>query len=164
MKKYAKLMVNLNRIDDANVESTIGFFRRMVFIPFEQTIAREQQDKLLHIKILENKAGVLNWILQGTQEVLKNREIFISQRCYDFLEDFRKESNLVIRFTEERSLVPSSTETIPFQDMYDYFVDFCKKNGEVAMKKKAFNNEFRKLKFKEDRKRQGMVWFASFNR
>lgn len=46
MKNYAKMIFNLNKIDDADVESTLGFFRRMVFIPFEITIKKSNKIKL----------------------------------------------------------------------------------------------------------------------
>lgn len=162
MKNYAKLIFNLNKIDDADVESTIGFFRRMVFIPFERTISKEEQDKKLHKKILSNKAGVLNWILEGVREVLGKEEIFISKRCDDFLEKFRKESNLAIRFVEDKELTKSAIQTIKFQTLYQSFLEFCKDQGEKPLTQRTFNSELKKLEFKFVRRNQGNVWFATF--
>lgn len=164
MKRYAKMIFNINKIDDADVELTIGFFRRMVFIPFEVLLNDNKIDPNLHHKILLNKAGVINWILHGTNEVIQNGNIFISKRCRDFLDNFKKESNLVMRFVEEYSLVNSSSsaQKIGFQALYDKFVIFCKNEGEKALKKKEFNNELRKLKFQDERQKQGMVWLVTF--
>jgi hypothetical protein len=69
-----------------------------------------------------------------------------------------------MRFVEEYSLVNSSSsvQKIGFQPLYDKFVTFCKNEGEKALKKKEFNNELRKLKFKDERQKQGMVWLATF--
>jgi putative DNA primase/helicase len=50
MKRYAKLIFNINKIDDADVELTVGFFRRMVFIPFEVLLSDDQKDPDLHKK------------------------------------------------------------------------------------------------------------------
>jgi putative DNA primase/helicase len=160
MKNYAKLIFNLNKIDDADVESTIGFFRRMVFVPFEKTIKPEQQDKNLHKKILENKAGVLNWILQGLFEVISNNEIFISKSCNSFLENFRKESNISLRFVEHENLRTSDTETISFQTIYERFRIYCKNQGEAILTQRVFNSELKKLGFKSTRRSNGFVWFA----
>jgi putative DNA primase/helicase len=60
MRDYAKLIFNVNRMDSANIEHTHGFYRRLLIIPFNQTIAEDKQDRDLHTKILANKAGVLN--------------------------------------------------------------------------------------------------------
>lgn len=163
MTRYAKFIFNINTIDNANVESTIGFFRRMTFIPFEKTIPKERQDKFLPDRILQNKAGVLNWILEGTKQVIQNQEIFMSQRCYKFLDNFMKESNLVVRFVEDSNLIASSyDDIIDFQTMYDIFVDFCKKQGEKPLKQRLFNKELKKLNIPFDRKNYGYIWFARF--
>lgn len=161
MKQYAKLIFNLNKIDDADVESTIGFFRRMVFIPFEKTITPEQQDKNLHKKILQDKAGVLNWILEGVEEVLRNQEIYISPRCEAFLDNFRKDSNLAIRFIEDHGIHPSEDNTVTFKAMYMAFIDFCKEQGERALTQRHFNNELKKLDFNFVRRNIGNVWYAN---
>lgn len=160
MKKYAKLIFNLNKIDDADVETTVGFFRRMVFIPFEVTIAPENQDKMLHKKLLKNKSGILNWLLEGIEEVVKNQEIFISKQCKDFLENFRNESNLAIRFIQNINLIQSASETIRFQVMYERFQQFCEKQGERSWTQRIFNNELKKLGFQSTRKSDGFYWFA----
>jgi putative DNA primase/helicase len=162
MKNYAKLIFNLNKIDDADVESTIGFFRRMVFIPFEKTIAAEEQDKNLHKKILQNKIGVLNWILEGISQVLRNKEIFISQQCDNFLENFKKESNIAIRFLEYRNFRPSETETTTFQGLYETFKLFCRDQGEYALSQRSFNSELKKLDYKFSRRTNGFVWHGSY--
>lgn len=162
MKKYAKLIFNINKIDDAQVESTYGFFRRFTFIPFEQTVKPEQQDKMLHKNILEDKAGVLNWILDGTQEVLSTKSIFLSENSTNFLEKFKRESNIAQRFVDEMELKKSTKEIIEFQTLYETFIDYCKKEGERPFKKQQFNNELRKLEFIDKRNRQGMVWYAKF--
>lgn len=162
MSRYAKFIFNINTIDNANVESTIGFFRRMIFIPFETTIPPEKQDKFLPDKILMNKAGVLNWILEGAKQVLQNQEIFMSQKCYDFLDNFKKESNLAIRFTEDVRLVSSNNDNIDFQIMYNKFVDFCKRQGERPLTQRIFNKELKKINIPFERKNHGYVWNATF--
>ncbi len=163
MKKYAKLIFNLNKIDDADVETTIGFFRRMIFIPFETRILPEKQDKNLHKKILSNKAGILNWILDGVQEVLNNEEIFISKQCNNFLEKFQEDSNLTFRFVDEYEISKSYNKTIPFQELYQSFLQFCKDQGEKPFTQRNFNSELKKLGFNSVRRNGGNVWFATRN-
>lgn len=163
MKRYAKMIFNINKIDDADIEQTEGFLRRMLYIPFETTIPLDKQDKKLHEKILKDKAGVLNWIIEGIEEVLENEEIFISKKCGDFLNNFIQDSNLTARFVKEYSIKHSDNETISFQNMYDRFIKFCKNEGEKSITKTIFNKEMKKLKFTSKRANSGMVWLATFN-
>ncbi len=100
MRDYAKLIFNVNRMDSANIEHTHGFYRRLLIIPFNQTIAEGKQDRDLHTKILLNKAGVLNWIVEGAREVIKNRAIFISEECRSFKARFLRETDSVAMFED----------------------------------------------------------------
>ena len=166
MKNYAKLIFNVNKLDDADVENTHGFGRRLLFIPFEQVIEKKDQDKNLHKKILENKTGVMNWIIEGIEEVLKNEEIFVSEKCENFLDNFKRESSPIQLFLEDSHLIPTNqdtNETIDFQQMYEMYREFCKKQGEKAVAQRNLNADLKRLGFEFKRKKQGNVWFSRVN-
>lgn len=131
MRDYAKLIFNINRIDNANVEHTTGYFRRFLFVPFGVTISDEKIDRDLHKKILLDKAGVLNWIIEGANEVVKNREIFISKECEAFKLQFIKECDNVSMF-EEHYIKPNLSGnfyTMTVSDCYRDYVSFCQDYG-----------------------------------
>lgn len=162
MRDYAKLIFNVNKLDDADVENTHGFHRRMIFIPFEQTICKKEQDKNLHKKILENKAGVLTWIIEGIEEVLQNEEIYISEKCENFLENFKKESSPIQLFLADNLIQTSkdSNEVMDFQQVFEMYREFCKKQAEKVVPQKSFNADLKRLGFEWTRRKQGNVWFA----
>ena len=163
MKHYAKLIFNVNKITDADIENTHGFFRRIVFIPFDVTIPKEKQDKKLHKKILQNKAGVLNWIIKGIEEVIKNEEIYMSEKCENFLENFKKEASPIQLFISVSGLIKKdkgSKEVIGNQELYDLYREFCKKQGEKPTTQRAFNADLKLLGFESIRRNRGWVWFA----
>ena len=166
MKNYAKLIFNVNKLDDADVENTHGFGRRLLFIPFEQFIDKQDQDKNLHKKILENKTGVMNWIIEGIEEVLKNEEIFVSEKCENFLDNFKRESSPIQLFLEDSHLIPTTQDTneiIDFQQMYEMYREFCKKQGEKAVAQRNLNADLKRLGYEFKRKKQGNVWFLRVN-
>jgi putative DNA primase/helicase len=163
MKRYAKMIFNLNKIDDTDVEHTIGFFRRMIFIPFEKTIPEENQDKDLHKKILYDKEGILNWIIEGINDVIDSQSIYVSKRCKDFLDNFSKDSNITARFVEEYSIKHSISQKISFQHLYNKFTSFCRDEGEKPIAKRIFNKELRNLKFLSKRLSDGNFWLVSFS-
>jgi putative DNA primase/helicase len=163
MKNYGKLIFNVNKLDDADVENTNGFIRRLLHIPFDEVIEEENQDKNIHKKLLENKTGIMNWIIEGIEKVLTNEEIFISEKCANFLDNFKRESSPIQLFLEDSNLVPTSqelNETIDFQQVYEMYREFCKKQGEKAVAQRSLNADLKRLGFEWKRRKQGNVWFA----
>lgn len=131
MRDYAKLIFNINKIDNANVEHTTGYFRRFLFVPFGVTISDEKIDRDLHKKILSNKAGVLNWIIEGANEVVRNRDIFVSKECEDFRQQFIKECDNVSMF-EEHYIKPhlsSDFYSMTVSDAHHDYKSFCEDYG-----------------------------------
>ena len=133
MRDYAKLIFNINRIDNANVEHTTGYFRRFLFVPFGVTISDEKIDRDLHKKILTDKAGVLNWIIEGANEVVKNREIFVSKECDDFKQQFIKECDNVSMF-EEHYIKPNLSGNFYTMTVSDCYRDYVSSVKTTAIK------------------------------
>ena len=166
MTSYAKMIFNINKLDDADIENTYGFFRRLLFIPFEVTIVKEQQDKKFHHKLLENKAGIMNWIIEGIEEVIKNEEIFRSTKCENFLENFKKEVSPIQLFLDIKCFEKTSSESndiMDFQAVYELYREFCKEQGEKPVAQRNLNADLKKLGFERTRRKQGNVWFAKIN-
>ncbi len=159
MTDYAKLIFNVNRMDSANVEHTHGFYRRLLIIPFNQTIPDHEQDRDLHKKILSDKAGVLNWIIDGAKEVIKNRDIFISAECEQFKKQFIKETDSVAMF-EEQSILENPFCTGYFKkvsDSYGDYKSFCNDAGYKPLGRNNFAKRMEVLGFKKGKHETGMV-------
>ncbi|GDX85692.1 primase [Methylococcaceae bacterium] len=101
MTDYAKLIFNVNKLESANIEHTHGFYRRLLIIPFGVTIEEKDQDRDLHKKILQDKAGVLNWIVEGAKQVIQSRCLFESEECTAIKTQFLKETDSVAMFEEQ---------------------------------------------------------------
>jgi putative DNA primase/helicase len=121
------------------------------------------QDKNFHKKLLENKAGIMNWIIEGILEVIANEEILLSSECENFLENFKKESSPIQLFLDDSGLVPteqSDNEIIDFQQAYEMYREFCKRQGEKSIAQRNLNADLKRLGFEWKRRKQGNVWFA----
>ncbi len=80
LKEYAKLIFNCNELPK-DVEHTTAYFRRFLIIGFDVTIPEDKQDKQLPQKIIQNElSGVFNWILQGLDRILEQKNFRI--KCY----------------------------------------------------------------------------------
>jgi putative DNA primase/helicase len=159
MRDYAKLIFNINKIDNANVEHTLGYFRRLLFVPFGVTISDEKIDRDLHKKILKDKAGVLNWIIEGANEVVKNRDIFVSSECEAFKLQFIKECDNVSMF-EEHYIKPNLSGdfySMTLDDSYKDYVNFLVGDGyKGTLTKKNFSKRMQSIGFEKLRETAGM--------
>ena len=73
LRQYAKLIFNCNELPK-DVEHSNAYYRRFLIIPFDVTIPEHEQDKNLHIKIIEKElSGVFNWVLQGLSRLLEQK-------------------------------------------------------------------------------------------
>lgn len=72
LKLIPLFIANANELPETT-DKTRGFFRRVLILPFDVTIAEDKQDKALSTKIRDEYSGILNWILKGTQRIVKNK-------------------------------------------------------------------------------------------
>jgi len=156
---YAKLIFNVNRLDNANIEHTHGFYRRILILPFNKTIPEEKQDKNLHKKILLDKAGVLNWIIQGAESVIRNEDIFVSKECEQFKARFIKETDSASLFIESENYVKDKTKKVLLSELYESYKNFCVDDGYNKLGKKNFSKRLEALGYERTKASQNKDCF-----
>ena len=163
MEDYAKLIFNVNRMDSASFEHSHGFYRRLLIIPFSITIADHKQDRDLHKKILTDRAGVLNWIIEGAKQVIKNRNIFISKECEAFKAKFIKETDSVAQFEEYiQEVLTSERYAKTIQRCYSDYRAFCQKAGNNKPEgRNSFTRQMLALGFEKTKQSDG--WYLEKN-
>jgi P4 family phage/plasmid primase-like protien len=157
MTDYAKLIFNVNKLDNANIEHTHGFYRRLLIIPFNKTIPDEQQDKDLHKKILVDRAGILNWIIKGAEEVIKNRTIEVSDECELTKSQFIKESDSVAMFeVQMKETLRGSIYFSTVSDSYNEYKAFCNDAGHKhPLGRNGFSKRMESLGFEKRKTETG---------
>ena len=158
MTDYAKLIFNVNKMDSANIEHTHGFYRRLLVIPFNITIPDEQQDRDLHTKILNDRAGVLNWIIAGAEQVIKSRNIFISAECEAFKQKFIKETDSVAMY--EADFLETMKANIYYKSYADAYIEYknyCQDAGHSRpLGRNNFVNRMESLGFNRTKRETSM--------
>jgi putative DNA primase/helicase len=74
-----------------------GIWRRVLLVPFLVSIPDEDVDALLPKKLWEERAGILNWLLDGLEKWL-NDGLKIPQEILDATEEYREESDPMLVF------------------------------------------------------------------
>jgi len=145
LKQYAKLIFNCNELPK-DVEHTKAFFRRFLIIPFDVTIPEHEQDKRLHIKIIESElSGVFNWVLQGLNRLLEQKHFSDCEAAKQALEQYKTESNSVKQFIDENSYESSPTEYNLIKNLYFEYLEFCRLDKNNPFKKVNFSKQLQAL-------------------
>jgi putative DNA primase/helicase len=135
---YAKLIFNVNDLP-RDVEQTDAFFRRFLIVPFDVTIPEAEQDKQLHNKIIENElSGVFNWVLDGLNRFLEQKQFSNCQASHQAREQYKTKCDSVKLFMEENNYRNSATNYKLIKDLYLDYRGFCNDDGYQPVNKSNF--------------------------
>jgi putative DNA primase/helicase len=151
LRQYAKLIFNCNELPK-DVEHSNAYYRRFLIIPFDVTIPEHEQDKNLHIKIIEKElSGVFNWVLQGLSRLLEQKRFSDCEAAQQAIEQYKIESNSVQMFLNENEYKSSSSNYMLIKNLYQEYKAFCIEDGMTPFKKLNFIKQLRALGFIVDR-------------
>jgi len=135
---YAKLIFNLNELP-REIEHTNAYFRRLLIVPFTETIPEHEQDKELAKKIIETElSGVFNWVLQGLNRILANRHFSTSKKAEEARDAYKLESDSVRGFIADNDYTPSETTDVLYKELYSEYRVYCFEDGYKPVHKGNF--------------------------
>lgn len=157
LNQYAKFIFNCNELPK-DVEHNNGFFRRWLIIPFDVTIPKEEQDTELHKKIIKNElSGVFNWVLDGLNRLLKQKQFSECKAAKETLERYKTESDSVKMFIDEYDYKISVSKEMPLQDLYKEYKYYCENFGNRICSQKTFSDRLKNAGFEIIKKNFGRV-------
>jgi putative DNA primase/helicase len=152
-------MFNCNELP-SDVEHTHAFFRRFLIIPFEVTIPATKQKKDFAQKIIHTElSGVFNWVLNGLQRVLRQKEFTQCDPAANRNKQFRHDSDSVLMFLSERRFEASLIKTTPLKELYGKYTSFCKADRHHPVAKNTFSKRFVNVGYKRKKESQGMAFY-----
>ena len=161
LTQYAKLIFNANKLP-RDVEHTNAYFRRFLIIPFEVTIPEEEQDKELHTKIIKNElSGVFNWVLEGLNRLLEQKNFTYSDVVQKAREDYELKSDSVRVFIDESEYKKSPTEYVLRKELYREYRNFCNEEGFKAVSNTNFIERLESFGCQIEKKNVGNVVFVT---
>lgn len=160
LNEYAKLIFNCNELPK-EVEHTNAYFRRFLIIGFDVTIPEDKQDKELANKIIDNElSGVFNWILQGLDRLLKQKNFSKCDAIDNARSEYEKQSDSVKMFIEENEYKTSTDYTL-ISILYQQYKSFCIEDGFRNVNKSNFMKRLRHFKILVERKSFGNVAYLT---
>lgn len=114
-----------------------AFWNRWVVMEMPYSITEEEQDPDLPDKILEEKSGILNWIITGYKRFMQDKSFTYPQDWETARNRWVNWGNSIQRFIEN-CLVREGGNKISSKEMYKNYTDFAEKNGlDIKTQKKV---------------------------
>jgi len=159
LKEYAKMIFNCNALPK-EVEHTNAYFRRFLIIPFDVTIPEEEQDKELHIKIIDTElSGILNWVLKGLERLLEQKRFTDCQAAKIMVEQYKKESDSVNLYLEENGYKKDPSNYCTIKALYSNYRECCNEDGFRPVSRMNFKKRLQGYGIVIERKNMGDVAF-----
>ena len=133
-RDYGKFMAAFNVLPRA--ENTFGFFRRLIILPFEVTIDKEEIDRHLTTKLKRELPGILNWTLAALSGLMARGEFTPSKSCERALERYRLQSDSVRLFLTE--MCETSTFTSTASELFTAYRNYCNASSLKSLGKMKF--------------------------
>ncbi len=140
-----------------------ALWARNVLIPFKASFVRDPKElnerplkENLKDDLLEEREGILRWILEGCQKYQKNG-LQIPQSIHDETESYRKQNDGIACFLEERCSLIAEFST-PKQKLREEIQKYCEENDHTPRPSKNEITAYLKDKFNESRNGKCESW------
>lgn len=140
-KPEFKIFIDTNyrpRVTDETLFSS----GRVHVLPFERHFSAEEQEKDLSEKLEAEKAGILNWLLEGLEMYLEAGRLEPCEESLKATEEYREESDKIGQFWAER--MEESSDNCKGGAVYKEFCDWCADGNIHPQSKGLFFDDLRK--------------------
>ena len=132
----------------------LGIWRRLVLVPFSQSIDEASRDPDLGKALSEERDGILRWLVEGACAWLRDG-LRIPETVCRATEEYRGDSDPIGRFLAEETFRDPEAETI-FPVLYDRYVPWCLNAVEEPVSKNKFGRVMADKGFRRE-KRGGLI-------
>lgn len=137
VKLHTKLVLLFNTLPECD-DLSYGFFRKILIIPFNKTITKENIDVELIDKLEHELSGIFHWALKGLQRLRKNNFVFSQcAACKRELDKYKRSLNPVAEYIVF-NLNPKSENSMKRSDIYKAYTKYCYDNSVEVLQCQKF--------------------------
>lgn len=151
-KPFAKLIFSANEIPSSR-DTTDGFFRRWIIIPFPNQFTSDKADVRLIDKLTtpQAKSTLLNLAIEALKCLEQNGKFTENETTKEMLEQYKRDTDNVVTFVEE-SCTFGEEFTYSRNDLFKEYIAWCNESGLKHLGKIKFNKRIEeKYKLKHKR-------------
>lgn len=129
-KNEAKLLYGANNLPCIeNGQNSRAFFNRLVIIPFNYSIPKNEQDKKLKAKLIKERNYITHKCIQSLERLKANNYEFVTSSKSEFIKrNYIISNNSVFEFISEKCFIGKGIK-IYKSYLYEHYLNFCKENG-----------------------------------
>jgi len=124
---FARLVFAMNRMPRIR-DTSHGFYRRLLIVPFNRVFTEEEQDRQLRQKLIEETDGIFQWALRGLDRLYDNDAFTEPQVVREALAAYQRANNPVVAFVEDCCILSSDASTSK-NDLYGEYKQYCEDYG-----------------------------------
>lgn len=159
-QEYFNYQFSINLVINTNFRPNLSSYtegdrRRLIMIPFEKTIPKEQMIDNYNETLLKEASGILNFMIEGLQRVLQNNARLKIPPIIERItaEGFTKEGSVehfIWTYTE-----PATRKSIPLDELYQKYKEFASEYQEEndILNKIHFSRKLKALGYEVERKK-----------
>ena len=157
VKDYCRSAFNCNQLPEAK-DTSDGFFRRFLIIPFEKTIPEERRNPNLPVEICKDDLpGIMNCVVEGLQRLLKNEGRFTyCPASEQILKQYREEADSVKFFVQH--MPKKKIDGMLSSELMSLYRSFCQEHELVPVSVKQFSKDLIKNGMQKTRKSSGVIY------
>lgn len=111
-------------------DTTHGFMRRLLFVPFDRMFTEEESDIGMTDKLIKELPGITNWILEGYKRLQEQGGFTKSAASKEMLDEYSEEASEVNAwFAEEVDVIDSEEPAVVKEELYNNFNQWCLRSG-----------------------------------
>lgn len=138
-------------------DTTYAFWRRLKLIPFHRIFKDSEKDIHLESKLKAELPGILNFALDGLQE-LRHKGTFTKSAAMDnAIAEYKTESNPVAQWVEDCT-TPTDKPLTAADTLYASYSAWCTKSGRFPYNATGFGKEVKRLGVNHKRVTSGIVY------
>lgn len=162
-KPQFKLWFLANHLPFAK-DGSHGFWRRIKVVPFNRKFTLEERDPSLINKLLEERDGILSWLIEGAASWSRQRMISggTGLDTCDAVDNattaYRDDNDFISLFISER-ILEAEGQSIRARELYDAYQLWSDRTGEpIALSENLFSRRMEERGLKKTRSKDGQYY------
>lgn len=155
-----KLWLAFNHRPDVR-DRTYSIWRRILLIPFEETIPESEQDKQLVEKLIAELPGIFNWALHGLKEY-QETGLNPPESVKIATQEYRHDTDVLFDFFNEICIIDNPNNRESSSELYNAYRQWCAFQHELdknVMSASKFGRELNE-RFRKERTTRGVFYWG----
>ena len=146
MRNRAKLIYSCNELSESR-DTTHGFYRRLVIVPFNARFSNDTADFDPHIdkKLKAELSGIFNLALWGYKRLIANGKFTEASKVADTIDLYKNETDSVLSWFRDNTHVNGDdSKFAPLTDLYTNYKITTEAQGVRAVTRSKFTRDLRR--------------------